>query len=56
MKNVMEYVVWGFFGAIVAAIIFVKAGASGQTGGAQTAEIIKAAGSSTSGVATALEG
>lgn len=56
MKNVAEWVVWGFFGAIVVAIVFVKAGASGQTGGAQTAEIIKAGSSGLSGVATALEG
>lgn len=47
----------GFFGAIIAGIVFVKAGrGGGVSGGDQVANIIKAGGTSTADVASALEG
>lgn len=50
--------VFGFFFAVVASIIFVSAGSrgkNGQSGGAQSAEIIGAGSSGISGIAKALE-
>jgi hypothetical protein len=54
--KVIKWLAIGFFGAIVATIVFVKAGSSGQTGGQQTAEIVTGSGTALANVATALEG
>jgi hypothetical protein len=57
MKDFLHWAVLGFFGAIIAAIIFVKAGkGTGQSGGQQSAAIINATGSSLGQVASSLEG
>jgi hypothetical protein len=56
MKAV-KWALMGFFGVILAVIVFVKAGAGGgQSGGAQTSQIIKTTGSSLATLATSLEG
>jgi hypothetical protein len=55
--KVLKFALWGFFGAIGLAIVFVRAGQkSGRSGGQQAADIISAGGSATSQVATALQG
>jgi len=58
MKDIARWAVFGFFGAIIAAIVFVKAGAgkSGQSGGQQTATIIQSFGDAGAKVASGLEG
>lgn len=57
MRQLGEYIVFGVIAAILAAIVFVKAGQkSGVSGGQQSSQIIQASGQAfTSGV-TALEG
>jgi hypothetical protein len=56
MAKWLEYITIGFFGCIALAIIYVKAGKSGQTGGQQTGAIISGMGGAASQVASALEG
>lgn len=57
MKGVLQHVVFGVFLAIVAAIVFVKAGQkSGVSGGEQSSQIIGASGQAFSSGVTALEG
>lgn len=55
MKGVLHTAVLGFFVAVIAAIIFVQAGKSGQSGGQQSSAVIKAGGSALSNVAAGLE-
>ncbi len=57
MRRFLEIVVIGFFLAIAMAIIFVKAGrGGGQSGGEQTATILKAGGGALAELARSLEG
>jgi hypothetical protein len=56
--DLARWAVMGFFGAIILAIVFVKAGSgkSGQSGGQQSAQIITAFGDAGSKIASGLEG
>ena len=56
--DLARWVVAGFFGAIILAIVFVKAGSgkSGQSGGQQSAQIITAFGDAGNKIASGLEG
>lgn len=57
MKDIARWFVFGFFGAIIAVIVFVKAGnKGGQSGGQQTATIINAGGDAAAKLASGLEG
>jgi hypothetical protein len=56
VKQLASKLIVGIFVAIVAAIIFVKAGRSGESGGKQSAQIIGATGSAFAQGATALQG
>ncbi len=57
MKDIAKWAVFGFFGAIIAAIVFVKAGAKGgQSGGRQSAAVINAGGDAAAKLASGLEG
>jgi hypothetical protein len=57
MKDIARWAVFGFFGAIIAAIVFVKAGRGGaKSGGDQTAEIVRGGGDALAKVASGLEG
>lgn len=57
LKSIAYWATVGFFGAIITAIVFVKAGqGGGKSGGDQAATVIKAGGSSAADVASALEG
>ena len=46
----------GFFAVIALFIVFVKAGSTGTSGGAQTGVILQSAGNALSNVASSLEG
>jgi len=55
--KILQWAIWGFFGAVIAGIVFVKAGAKGgMSGGQQSAMIIDAAGTAVSATASSLEG
>lgn len=55
--KVLQWAVWGSFAAIIAVIVFVKAGkGGGQSGGEQSAAIIKAGTGGLATLATSLEG
>ena len=55
--KIAKWALVGFFGAIITAIVFVKAGKSGgQSGGDQSAAIIKASSGGVAQIASALEG
>jgi hypothetical protein len=57
VRNAVQVFIVGTFVAIIAVVVFVKAGAkSGVSGGTQTATIVSAAGDSYAKVVTALEG
>jgi hypothetical protein len=57
MKDIAKWAIFGFFGAIIAVIVFVKAGAKGgQSGGQQTATVMNAGGDALAKVAGGLEG
>lgn len=56
IKKIGTLVITGFFVAVVAAIVFVKAGASGESGGKQTADILGGFGDLAAKTANALEG
>jgi hypothetical protein len=57
MGKYLELAIGGFFTAVVAVIIFVRAGQKGgRSGGQQTADIITASGQAINNVATGLEG
>jgi len=57
LTNVLQHIVLGVFVAILAVIVFVRAGQKGgATGGQQSAQIISAAGSAFSSGVQALEG
>ena len=57
MHKTLAIAIYGFMLAIVATIVFVKAGqGGGESGGQQTAQILKAGGQAIGNVATALEG
>lgn len=57
MSGVLQHVVFGVFLAILAVIVFVKAGQrGGSTGGQQSSQIIQASGQAFSSGVTALEG
>jgi hypothetical protein len=55
--KVLKWALVGSFAAIIAVIVFVKAGkGGGQSGGDQTATIIKSSSGGLASIATALEG
>ena len=55
--DIARWAVFGFFAAIIAAIVFVKAGSKGgQSGGQQTATVLQAGGGALAQVASGLEG
>jgi|GEM_PF-5477918 hypothetical protein len=55
--KILQWAIWGFFGAVIAGIVFVKAGAKGgMSGGQQSAMIIESAGTAVSATASSLEG
>jgi hypothetical protein len=55
--DLARYAVLGFFIAIIAAIVFVKAGrGGGKSGGDQTAAIVKSFGDAGANIASSLEG
>jgi hypothetical protein len=55
--KILQMAVWGAFAAIIAVIVFVKAGrGGGQSGGEQSAAIIKAGTGGLANLATSLEG
>ena len=57
MKDIARWAVFGFFGAIIVAIVFVKAGSKGgQSGGQQAAAVTTAGGDALAKVASGLEG
>lgn len=57
MKDILRWAVLGFFGAIIAAIVFVKAGrGGGKSGGEQAASIVKASADGIANVGSSLEG
>jgi len=58
MKDIAKWAIFGFFGAIIAAIVFVKAGSgkSGQSGGQQSAAILQGFGDAGAKIASGLEG
>ena len=55
--NIARIAVMGFFAAIIAVIVFVRAGAQGgRSGGQQSADILNAGGDSLAKIASGLEG
>lgn len=53
----LQWVIYGFFGTICVAIVFVKAGQKGgRSGGQQTADVITAGASGLTSLASGLEG
>ena len=56
MKKFLEISAYGFFIAIALVVIFVQAGTTGESGGKQSAEIMKGGAEGLAKVATALEG
>lgn len=55
--RILQWALVGFFGAIIAGIVFVKAGkGGGQSGGDQSAAIIKAGTGGIANIASSLEG
>jgi len=57
MKDIARWAAMGFFGAIIIAIVFVKAGqGGGKSGGDQTATIFRGGGDALAKVASGLEG
>ena len=56
VTKLFKWALLGFFGAIITAIVFVQAGRKGgQSGGEQTATIIKASGKGLGDLASGLE-
>lgn len=56
MKDVIKWAIAGFTIAVVAVIVFVKAGTTGKSGGEQSAEIVKASFGGLGTLASSLEG
>lgn len=56
MSKTIQTLVFGFMAAIALAIVFVKAGTTGESGGKQTADILNAGGQALAQVTSALEG
>jgi hypothetical protein len=55
--KVLQWAIYGFFGAVCLGIVFIKAGQKGgRSGGQQTADVITAGGGALAAVATGLEG
>lgn len=53
----LDTAIFGFIAAVIAVIVFVKAGPNGgQSGGEQTAQVITASGGALASLATSLEG
>jgi len=57
MRDIARWAVFGFFGAIIAVIVFVRAGKGGGTsGGEQASTVVRAGGDSLAKIASSLEG